>query len=59
MTGVLHVAVLLISTHLFSKTSILLFRDLYVFPMLDTVVNQLSQKIQHWSSATVKNKSHS
>lgn len=59
MTRLLHIAVLLISPHLLSKTSILLLPGLYVFPMLDTVVNRLSQKIQHWSSAAIRSKSHS
>lgn len=44
MTGVLHIAVHLISPHLLSKTSILLFRGLYVLPMLDTVVNLLLKR---------------
>jgi hypothetical protein len=46
MTGVLHIAVILISPHLFSKTSILLSRGLDVFPMLNNAVSQLSHNIR-------------
>lgn len=52
---VLHNAVFLISPHLFSQTSILFFRGLHRFPMLEDAVCRLSQK----NLATVKSKSHS